>query len=67
MGPRRYRRGNDESPYHFGSDHEASMGPRRYRRGNSDSTTFPVTVLSLQWGHDVTVAEIGEVSERLRE
>ena len=58
MGPRRYRRGNRfviETTYHTDA---ASMGPRRYRRGNGDSVDMARIYGGLQWGHDVTVAEI---------
>jgi len=38
------------------------MGPRRYRRGNSASIAESVPqTMRLQWGHDVTVAEIVRV------
>jgi len=35
------------------------MGPRRYRRGNPAYPPQERRAIALQWGHDVTVAEIG--------
>jgi len=59
MGPRRYRRGNLPDRGAGADGRYASMGPRRYRRGNllNDEDVLP-SATALQWGHDVTVAEI---------
>ncbi len=59
MGPRRYRRGNYKQTACFARRKQASMGPRRYRRGNfAAASRAAISTPPLQWGHDVTVAEI---------
>ena len=59
MGPRRYRRGCWLRSVRVGLRRDASMGPRRYRRGcRVLGSTIGSSPTRLQWGRDVTVADV---------
>ncbi len=60
MGPRRFRRGNFASVSRAKSLMLASMGPRRFRRGNVLRHRAVIGDKQLQWGRDVSVAEISQ-------
>ena len=60
MGPRRYRRGCRQARTTSYAGCLASMGPRRYRRGCYSHAHLEVHMARrLQWGRDVTVADVG--------
>ncbi len=58
MGPRLFRRGNDEEHLPVARDKTASMGPRLFRRGNPRSHRHPHREDKLQWGHVFSDVEI---------
>ncbi len=65
MGPRRFRRGNIAHAKRLHKHILASMGPRRFRRGNALNEIDEMgDVTRLQWGRDVSAAEIGTALER---
>ncbi len=62
MGPRRFRRGNCSALEGDAIGGRASMGPRRFRRGNGSGPSWILRTLGLQWGRDVSVAEIANTA-----
>ena len=79
MGPRRFRRGNDEFFMTSANEYLASMGPRRFRRGNrsrrggrtspqqsfNGAATFPPSLRRFA-GKSVTAASHFEVDHLMR-
>src|SRR5438128_31633 len=59
MGPRSYDRGNTDYPPKDYSPSPASMGPLRDDPGNLLSLPATTPSLPLQWGRDLTIAEMG--------
>ncbi len=61
MGPRRFRRGCSDYGCVCAFVSTASMGPRRFRRGCAQERR-PEGLLDfrLQWGRDVSVADVGD-------
>ena len=58
MGPQRFRRGDDNHKQRVCAVGCASMGPQRFRRGDSDLHLSAGYLIVLQWGRNVSVAEI---------
>ncbi len=58
MGPRRFRRGSGATIGNLGIRYMASMGPRRFRRGSRERSPSLREFSPLQWGRDVSVAEV---------
>ena len=51
MGPRLFRRGNEEEKVTKFIEIDASMGPRLFRRGNVKTVLGQSCQSLLQWGH----------------
>src|SRR5437763_1530611 len=58
MGPRSDDRGNVYIRQGLREQVVASMGPRSDDRGNASSADNPSATSKLQWGRDLTIAEI---------
>ncbi len=58
MGPRSNDRGNYIRAGRRSNLYCASMGPRSNDRGNNELRTGGLEVVGLQWGRDLTIAEI---------
>src|SRR5205809_1053380 len=67
MGPRSYDRGNPAPMWGATRIIRASMGPRSYDRGNGNQHAPECPGLQgLQWGRDLTIAEMSRIHHRGR-
>ena len=60
MGPQRFRRGDASFASSPTPTVAASMGPQRFRRGDDEGIYSICRFDELQWGRNVSVAEITE-------